>query len=454
MMAGGFRRFRQQARAKQMKSTFPDFVSSLIPRARQYLVGLNSISYNPPRPPSGLPPAVEHSLVVCLVAQQHVVSWVVQHPDKFQVFMNELFDASLHVEEGRQVRIRVALALPIETPELKFVSPLPFEAKRIVKLAPSVDLWNRHLLVQPDSQHDLHITGLRESREPWSPTYGRAGTSSNPRMLAVQIHGPGLIRLGRPLDCEYNKGEVAAFSQLRAIASTETWLRDVALQVDGWLSSPVYSSGNVPCTSEGMKGAHFFASILSNILGYMIEAKHGGCLAVVPDQGSDWEHYVERGDYRLDSSCLVEAMKGWISREPAFSLLEFEREHGIRMAESVEKWRYSVGVDAVDFPAIERRLEQVERLVASLSYLDGAVVLSKNLRLMGFGVRFTAPADDGPSPVNVGMRHRSARDFCRCVPDSIAIVVSQDGGVTVYGRAGQGPCEEHKVALNHTELDT
>jgi hypothetical protein len=106
---------------------------------------------------------------------------------------------------------------------------------------------------------------------------------------------------------------------------------------------------------------------------------------------------------------------------------------------------------------LDRDLSQVIDFVAALAAVDGAVVLSRDLGLQGFGAEITqgrTPSgderveyDDHPAPLgkpapaslaDFGMRHRSAIRFCQEVPGSMAFVVSQDGGIRMFhGVAGR-----------------
>ena len=103
------------------------------------------------------------------------------------------------------------------------------------------------------------------------------------------------------------------------------------------------------------------------------------------------------------------------------------------------------------------RLEQAvfewSRLVANLAATDGAVVLDKRFTLLGFGAEVSAelPAPeqvwraldsegvrrDSDELESVGTRHRAAYRFVHECPRGLAIVISQDGGVSfVANRAG------------------
>jgi hypothetical protein len=100
--------------------------------------------------------------------------------------------------------------------------------------------------------------------------------------------------------------------------------------------------------------------------------------------------------------------------------------------------------------------------VADLSKVDGVVHLTSDLGIVGFGgkvMRALPPeaklTKEDPSKPGVietasiegdyrGMRHRSAAQFCANQPgQALAIVVSQDGDVTLVGRRDEGTV--HKI---------
>ncbi|MES1209634.1 MAG: hypothetical protein ABUS79_27165, partial [Pseudomonadota bacterium] len=122
---------------------------------------------------------------------------------------------------------------------------------------------------------------------------------------------------------------------------------------------------------------------------------------------------------------------------------------------------------AQDESANLERLEQAvfewSRLVANLAGTDGAVVLDKRFALLGFGAEVSAEL---PSPErvwraldteggrresdeleSVGTRHRAAYRFVHECPGGLAIVISQDGGVSfVANRAGDVMFWEQSVS--------
>ena len=100
---------------------------------------------------------------------------------------------------------------------------------------------------------------------------------------------------------------------------------------------------------------------------------------------------------------------------------------------------------------LDRDVVHVTDFVAALAAVDGAVLLQRDLKLVGFGAEITKaemPSGDEtvehgnhppplgkPAPTSLtdfGMRHRSAIRFCQEVPGTMAFVVSQDGGIRLF----------------------
>ena len=109
-------------------------------------------------------------------------------------------------------------------------------------------------------------------------------------------------------------------------------------------------------------------------------------------------------------NCLTDISIGYPARQGVW----FERSkpaRGCMNSELVEEWS-----DAL----------------AALTGVDGAVVLNKDLSLLGFGATIKASTKDDPR-FQGGHRHKSAKMLCEKYEGTVAIVVSQDGPVTVYG---------------------
>ena len=105
-----------------------------------------------------------------------------------------------------------------------------------------------------------------------------------------------------------------------------------------------------------------------------------------------------------------------------------------------------------EIESLDEALFDVAHLIAGLAAADGAVVMSKDNELLGFGgmisgrlpaVASVARALDleGEKVVeertgNVGARHRSAYRLAGALPGSVSVVISQDGGVRFVCQKG------------------
>ncbi|MBV7543590.1 diadenylate cyclase [Acidovorax sp. sic0104] len=100
----------------------------------------------------------------------------------------------------------------------------------------------------------------------------------------------------------------------------------------------------------------------------------------------------------------------------------------------------------------DEALKDAVRFIASLSAVDGALVITDRFRVLGFGAEVIAqsptlrdvqiamnPEATTKQPVSIetyGTRHRSAFRFCSTYEDGIAFIVSSDGGVKATKRIG------------------
>ena len=101
---------------------------------------------------------------------------------------------------------------------------------------------------------------------------------------------------------------------------------------------------------------------------------------------------------------------------------------------------------------VEKALTDSVKFVASLSGVDGAVLITDKLRVLGFGCEVIAQSPSlefarlssrarvtGKKNIPIesyGTRHRSTFRFCSSFEESLAFIVSQDGGVKAVKRVG------------------
>ncbi len=367
-------------------------------------------------------------------------SWINNNKQRFRDFLNVLFNASLYLEEGQQVRIRIALGKPDSTCNIEFKEPLDFNVKNIVKIAPTVNLWDRQLFVKPDSNGEIKIFGYKEG------VYeGFASLNPNsfrPNFTSFEIHGPGEIRADFPFDYEYNKGDCRDYSSLEEVPCLVHWFKHI---------------DSIICnnTQLGSRSIDFqdIANSFSNIIRYIREAKHGGCIAIVSKDCTS--ENIDMKGKAIESKYYFEKL---VARN------EFEKENFFFQNESLKRFPMSdaylnklskrdLAHRVSDFHFKIRELEKAERFIASLSLMDGAVVLDRDFTIKSFGARFVAKSKVNSDDKPIGMRHKSAIDFCCSEIGSIAIVISQDGGITVYSHDSEKGFIENKLVLNYNRTD-
>ena len=108
-------------------------------------------------------------------------------------------------------------------------------------------------------------------------------------------------------------------------------------------------------------------------------------------------------------------------------------------------WREFETTTDDEVETLDEALFDVAHLIAGLAAADGAVVMSKENELLGFGGMISGRLEDVESVMraldlegervveettgNAGARHRSAYRLAGALPGSVAIVIFQDGGV-------------------------
>jgi hypothetical protein len=171
---------------------------------------------------------------------------------------------------------------------------------------------------------------------------------------------------------------------------------------------------------------------------------HGGTILLVPSEDGEWSKSLEPFPYRLktpdstlpdairknldDTGGLVKILEE-LSQAPLGDNLKnriieklFQNKHG----------RQSLPIEAI----------------ASLAKVDGAVVMTRDMRLLGFGAKIKfrshedVPVCKKPTPDSQevvrshledlgGMRHQSAARFVAAHKDAVAIVASQDRHISL-----------------------
>jgi len=379
------------------------------------------------------------------------------------------FQASMLLDEARMTRFRLLLTAPEQLPDagtpnqgvlrLKFDHSRPLNADELRRLAPAVPFETA--LIGAHAEHGkLRIWGVAHSGPAWlAPSWGGRSLVPNwtydpiihvtaPGRLAVRCAGQliGALERGVVVDAAL---DVFDSNWLRALFARERQViqaEHAALQAQGAVRTSVEHS------MIGKVAQQMLRRAIQLVRG----ARHGGLILIVDTAG--------RAERPLSGLRLKYS---FTQDEPShrYRTLLFQIVEAVAAITSKESvgWLDFVSNQSVRFEELEQALFEHSRVLANLTAIDGALVLDKRFDVLGFGAEVSAElptpervwrAVDTEGQVrkpeeieNVGTRHRAAYRFVNDHPDGLAVVISQDGGVTfVANREGRVVFWEQSVS--------
>ena len=368
------------------------------------------------------------------------------------------YQATLLREEGRAVTFRLALSEPAAYElaagpptglhRLVFDRPLPLEEHELRRLAPAA-VFSRSLIgATLSGVTGAEIWGLIHSGPQWlqSVRGGRQTEQSIPPVLTVAATGPGrmLISAGTVTLAGLRNGTLTG-GELDVFESS--WMRERLAEV-----GRVQRAAHVLVREQGPKqwadvhpsfGAVLAGHVLRRVLATIRTAQHGGTLIIVPGARLS-DLLVDGRHMRVKYSFTDEEPRRRILTLMIDILNTLAREEEEADGSAVG-WTTYEASRARPLADMDEALFEVAHLVADLTRVDGAVLMTDCLETVGFGVEI---AGDLPEVLQVarardlegrkrewvrtdrdGTRHRSAYRLCDAVRDALALVVSQDGGL-------------------------
>src|SRR5215212_5147065 len=380
-------------------------------------------------------------------------------------FFEACYQASMLREEERQVVFRAVLAEPAlfdpegRPPEglqrLSFPRSLPFDPRELRRLSVAADPQRTLIGVRPDGEGGLRIWGLINSGTRWlRDVYGgrRAGAPL-PSAPVVHVNAPGSIEayMGHEIVGKLQRGRLSGsrldpfesewlpgqFSRLlEEFTERHEAARNRARELSGERWAPLEPSLPRRITERMMK----------RVISVVRDARHGGTVIFIPLENTgdlsrehpyiDLRYRFADGPARRSFPDLVVDI---LNRLAQLYGTTDQQEPGI-----VDWEEFEVTTDD-EIATLDEALFETAHLIAGLAAADGAVVMSKHNELLGFGGMISGSLPDVESVErsldlegeklveegtgNVGARHRSAYRLAGALPGSVAVVISQDGGV-------------------------
>lgn len=360
------------------------------------------------------------------------------------------------------MRFRVILSNPEGFPpdqgppagahRLLFKNMLPFAEPELRKLSPSVDFYGSLIGVAYDKNKGPLIWGLIHSGMRWAQSLYGGGKMFQP------LPGSLIIHVANPGHITVNNGSV----EIATLNSGEIVCPSTELFDSRWVRSeftPIIDEQimlHMQARNRSIKpwaaiDPEFFRMMVKQVFMRIISRtrykRHGGTLICIPDSVRD--EFVSENPY-------VKFKYGLVDEEPskrfctlivkiADSLAESFGSHA--NPEEMVGWREYLTSKDQALSRLDEAVFELAHFVSDMAQVDGAVVMTRKLELIGFGAEISgrlnrvetiAQALD-PEGLKTrlnhndheGTRHHSAHSLCNVLHEVMAIVISQDGTVQV-----------------------
>jgi len=374
--------------------------------------------------------------------------------------LRRLFDVAFHAsllrDEDRQVIFRIMLGdpalLPPEDGPPSGLMPLyldrsrPYNEQEIRRLSMAALFFRSMIGVCANANNDLEIWGMVVSGTRWlsSLAGGRYYGAPEPDSLVIHSLGPGrlTVHFGRKRLATLMGGTVEA---RRFDLFESKWLQGVFAEVRRTFLMEAFGEGitarYVPVDSDYVRRMSY--NIILRTLSVVRNGRHGGTLVIVDPE--------DEARFRQSDDSI--RFKYLIADSPARGrYAHLLRQAIIRLSElAAEQNKPSAGWEEYQtlrdakLSDLDEALFDFAHFLADLMAVDGALVVTQTLELIGFGAELRFEARDlksvrhaldleGEIWANVpldsmGTRHRAVYRFCKGYPRCLAIVVSQDGSV-------------------------
>lgn len=350
--------------------------------------------------------------------------------------ISQMIDAavwtSFATDEGNTVSVSLILNRAEDTFDtFMFDEPISFDVKNLVKMGAALENPRADIGVWPDEEENLTVWGFKS----------RSGNTLMAN-LCVQALGPGRVLI------TYGGKSLAALIGNEAVFVDHTHLMSKIIPK---LSSPTAEQ------SDKMLRLMRYMSLL-NIARKMRQHGRGGTLLVVPDN-VEWQRSIGTPVPYTGGANFLESDYD-VAKKPSLMTTVTDFFGALVKNKKV-----------VEMENLKRMGDQVEqqcRHIARLTAVDGALAMSFDRFVFCFGAKIII-AENQTSPTSLtvykpvegdagrihsvtdlgGTRHQSAAQFAHGQPGSLAIVVSQDGDVTILTTE---PETEALIAIQQAEL--
>ncbi|HEY8089804.1 MAG TPA: hypothetical protein VIF09_18215 [Polyangiaceae bacterium] len=372
------------------------------------------------------------------------------------------YQASLLRDEDRTIRVRIVVARPEEfdphagPPDglqpLLFGESVPYTPEELRRLAVAAKYHRALVAVRPGEDGRFRIWGMVQSGPGWlQMAQGGRGPAPvpPPSSLLVRVLGPGRIAVGRGLSTLAElRGGVVGSPGMDVFRSQ--WLPARFAGTRAELAT-LHAEARARAEASGERWADLDREVIQLVsqamvrrfLAAMASAHHGGTVIVLPTEGAE-QIVGGAGPLRLKYAFDDGEPRRRYRRLILGLMRAIARAGGKAGVASVDRETYA-SLRGEELSSLRDAIFEMSQLIAALSEVDGAVVMTQRFEILGFGAEILGDLPDVhhvaralgleaedrvTEPLSAdGTRHRSAYRLCSRVADALALVVSQDGGV-------------------------
>lgn len=368
------------------------------------------------------------------------------------------YQSSLLREESRPVTFRVILAesslFPCDQgpPEglhcLRFLHNRPFNPLEARRLSPAANFYRSLIGVCLDEKRELpRMWGILHSGMRWLQNVhgGRGRVQTLPPALVLSVTGPGRLTIGFGSEVivrlagGHIEGPSLNVFESQWMAETFSPGRNELIERHQRKREEAQAAAvTIDPTLVRTIAQHAIRRLISALR----NAHHGATILLLPPELSDELSGVNRYidiKYRFEEGEPRRRFRSLVLR-----ILNRMAELHSGAVEPVGWAEYTASNDE-QLAAFDEAIFEMAYLVEGCAEVDGAVVLTNRIELLGFGGEITgelpgvvsvrraldleAEKYEEEFTESVGTRHRSAYRLCLALPGAVAIIISQDGNV-------------------------
>ncbi len=362
------------------------------------------------------------------------------------------YQASLLRDEDRTILMRIVVAQPEDfdphqgPPDglqpLVFDDPLPYTPQELRRLALAAKYHRALIGVSPrPGDGRLAIWGMVQSGPGWiQVAQGGRGPAPTPppSALVVRVLGPGRIAVGRGLStlAELRAGVVGSpgmdvfRSQWVSARFAETRSELARLHAEARAHAEASGERWADLGPDVIRRAS--QAMVQRFLAAMVSAHHGGTVIVLPPETAE-EAVRGAGPLHLKYGFRDDEPRRPVPTASSCNLMRAlcARGGGSAGIPYVEGESYASLRDD-ELVSLRDAIFEMSQLIAALSQVDGAVVMTKRFEILGFGAEIIGDLPDvhhvaraldleaedfvAESLVADGTRHRSAYRLCSRMP--------------------------------------